>query len=97
MEEKKEVGKGTEGKEDVANEGEETIATIVLRYRDVNAIHGENVDEVEVVGDDDGSMTAINYGELEGTAILVGGHRLIFPLFFNSQKSQSGGQLGAGE
>lgn len=71
-EEEEEPREREEGEEEVADEGDESPGSrsLALGDGDVDAVGGEDVDEVRVVGDDDGGAAAVDGGELEEPAVL---------------------------
>ena len=64
MEEEEEASEGEERKKKVANEGKEAVITVALGDGDVDTIHGEDVDEVGVIRDDDGGAPPCRFSKV---------------------------------
>ena len=71
VEEEEEASKNEKKEEEVINKDEEVVTAVALGDGVVDAVHGKNVNEVRVIGDDDTGMAAIDSSELKGSMILV--------------------------
>uniref|UniRef100_A0A0D9ZHK6 Uncharacterized protein n=1 Tax=Oryza glumipatula TaxID=40148 RepID=A0A0D9ZHK6_9ORYZ len=66
-EEAEEASEGKEGEEEVAYEGEESAqaGSVALGDGDVDVVGGEDINEVGVVGDDNGGATTVDGRKLQ--------------------------------
>ncbi|GER26139.1 exocyst complex component sec10 [Striga asiatica] len=79
-----------EGEKQTHYEIEQPVLGLSFGDCDFDAIHGQNVNQIRVVGDDHGGLATIDGGQLKGTSVIAEPHTLDLSLPHRRHREPSG-------